>query len=126
MGQNPDKDAQMLEDMFVEIAEAADGIERAYAFAASLELNLDPAHWLFDYTVGLARTLVGLGDEKSQRYASTWIQKVEKYAGRFENDGIGKVVVALRDAWKREANKPEKSKISGKEGIKDNKRRKIG
>ena len=97
------KDAtETMEELFVDIAECTDGIEKAYRYASSLELKINPAHWLFDYTVGLARTLVGLGDVKSQKYGSTWIAKVERYAHLFENDGMNKVVVALRDAWKRE------------------------
>ncbi len=88
MGRDSDKDAETTEDLFVEIAEAADGIGRAYSFASLLGLRLDPAHWLFDYTVGLARTLVGLGDVKSQKYAAEWISRVERYAERFENKGM--------------------------------------
>jgi len=124
MGQDPEKDAGMMEEMYLEIAEAADGIERAYAFASSLRLHLDPAHWMFDYTVALARTLVGLGDEKSQKYGAKWIEKVEQYSERFENDGINKVVVALRDAWKR---KTQEAKNSGMEVEEEEngKRRKI-
>ena len=97
------KDAtETMEELFVDIAECTDGIEKAYKYASSLGLRINPAHWLFDYTVGLARTLVGLGDVKSQKYGSTWITKVERYAQLFENEGMNKVVVALRDAWKRE------------------------
>lgn len=94
-------DAEKMEELFVEIAEAADGIQKAYSFASSLQLKLDPSHWLFDYTLGLARTLVGLGDMKSQKYAAEWIKKVEKYSEKFESEGMNKVVIALRDAWKR-------------------------
>ena len=128
MGQDPEKDAAMMEDLFVEIADVADGIDKAYQFAISLQLRLDPAHWLFDYTVGLARVLVGLGDEKSQKYASTWIEKVDKYSEHFENEGMRKVVAALRDAWKRgEAGGPEQraGNSEEKEGQDDHKRRKI-
>jgi hypothetical protein len=134
MGQDSDnKDAETLEELFVEIAEAADGIERAFNFASSLNLNLDPAHWLFDYTVGLARALVGLGDVKSQKYGSRWIEKVEKYAERFENEGMRKVVIALRDAWKRETINRDETKMSStskhceiQDVKEDCKRRKIG
>jgi len=108
VGQDPKKDAEMMEELFVEIAEAADGIERAYTFASSLELNLDPAHWLFDYTVGLARALVGIGDVKSQKYGAEWISKVENYSKHFENEGMRKVVDALKDAWKRGEGENEK------------------
>jgi len=96
----------------VGIAEVTDGLERSYKFASSLNLNLDPAHWLFDYTVGLARTLVGLGDGKSLKYGSKWITKVEKYAELFENDGMRKVVIALRDAWQREGTNLDDDKKS--------------
>ena len=41
----------MLEGLFAEIAEVTDGIERAFKFASLLDLKLDPAHWLFDYTL---------------------------------------------------------------------------
>ncbi len=120
--------------MLVEIAKAADGIEQAFAFASSLGLRLDPAHWLFDYVVGLARALVGLGDVKSQKYASRWIGRVKNYAEKFENDGMKRVVVALRDAWKRETNdRPDEAEnsSSGKrcdvQDVKsDSKWRKIG
>jgi hypothetical protein len=127
------KDAD-IEELFVEIAEVADGLDRAYKFASSLNLNIDPSHWLFDYTIGLARTLVGLGDVKSQKYASKWITKVENYANRFETDGMRKIVVALRDAWKRnESNLHDAKESSTNEQCEgeeinneDIKRRKIG
>jgi hypothetical protein len=41
----------MLEGLFAEIAEVADGIKRAFKFASSLDLKLDRAHWLFDVAV---------------------------------------------------------------------------
>jgi hypothetical protein len=135
-GQDPaggNGDAATLEELYVEIAEVADGIERAFKFASSLGMRLDPAHWLFDYAIGLARVLVGLGDVKSMKYGSRWIEKVEKYAEQFENDGMRKVVVALRDAWKREAKDPDDVENSGsgkhcgsQDAKGDSKRRKIG
>jgi len=125
MGQDPAKDAETMEELFVEIAEAADGIERAHTFASSLKLNLDPSHWLFDYTVGLARTLVGLGDEKSQKYGAEWVSKVERYANHFENEGMRKVVDALKNAWKRGGGGDTKKKGEGSEDGNDSKRRKV-
>jgi hypothetical protein len=122
MGRDPEQASETMEDVFVEIAEAADGLERAYAFASSLELNLDPAQWLFDYTVGLARTLVALGDEKSQKYGATWIEKVDKYASYFENDAMKKVVAALKCA--HENRKDISNEIEDNES--DCKRRKVG
>jgi hypothetical protein len=72
--------AETLEGLFAEIAEVADGIGRAFKFASLLDLKLNPAHWLFDYALGLARVLVGLGDIKSMKYGSRWVGRVEKYA----------------------------------------------
>mmetsp|Transcript_26565 Transcript_26565/g.55030 ORF Transcript_26565/g.55030 Transcript_26565/m.55030 type:complete len:137 (+) Transcript_26565:3-413(+) len=101
IGENLEEDAETMEDLFTDIAEVADGLQRAYTFASSLQLKLDPAHWLFDYTVGLARTLVGLGDEKSQKYGADWITRVENYAQKFEAQDMQKVVKAIKDAWNR-------------------------
>jgi hypothetical protein len=129
MMSNAKKDAEMMEDIYVEIAEAADGLDKAYKFATSLGLKLHPAHWLFDYTIALAQTLVGLGDEKSQQYGSTWIEKVEGYAERFENERMQEVVVALRDAWKK-GSEGKGTENGGKREVEDvnedNKRRKLG
>jgi hypothetical protein len=135
-GQDPadgNRAAVTLEGLYLEIAEAPNGIEQAFKFALSLELRLDPAHWLFDYAIGLARVLMRLGDVKLTKYWSGWIEKAEKYAKRFENDGMRKVIVALRDAWKGEAKDPDDIKISGsgkhcesQDAREDSKQRKIG
>jgi hypothetical protein len=98
-GQNladSNRDAVMLEELYVEIAKVTNGIERAFKFASLLEQRLDPVHWLFDYAIKLARILVGLGDVKLMKYRSRWIEKVEKYPKRFKNDGTRKVLIALR------------------------------
>ena len=123
---DPNQDAESMEDMFVDIAECADGIEKAYKYANSIHLKIDSSHWLFDYCVGMARILVGLGDAKSQKYGSTWIEKVEKYAQQFENEDMKKVVIALRDAWKRSEDGGGKKEESVGEENDDCKRRKIG
>jgi len=120
------RDEETMEEMFVDIAECADGIGKAYKYAASLQLNINPAHWLFDYTLGLARTLVGLGDSKSQKYSSTWIAKVEKYAEKFETNAMNKVVVALRDVWKREEGGKGKGREVEEQKDDLSKRRKLG
>ena len=109
MGQNPTEDAEAMEEMLTGIAEAADGIERALAYASGLKLKTDPAQWLFDYVCGLCRTLVGLGDEKSQKYAADWISKVEDYSNAFESEGMQKVVSSLKNAWKRHASEGKES-----------------
>ncbi len=90
------RDGVTLEELYVEIAKVADGIERAFKFALSLELRLNLAHWQFDYVIGLAWVLVGLGDVKLMKYRSKWIEKVEKNAKQFTNDGMTKVIIALR------------------------------
>ncbi len=130
MMSNAKKDAEMMEDVYVEIAEAADGLDKAYKFASSLGLKLHPAHWLFDYTIALAQTLVGLGDEKSQKYGSTWVERVDEYAERFENEGMRKVVIALRDVWKRKDECGDTEKVGGNRRMEDEngepKRRKLG
>ena len=118
------RDEETMEEMFIDIAECADGIGKAYKYAASLQLNINPAHWLFDYTLGLARTLVGLGDSKSQKYSSTWIAKVEKYAEKFETNAMNKVVVALRDAWKMTGKGTAESEEHKQDDL--SKRRKLG
>ena len=112
-----DQEQDEMEEMFTDIAECADGIEKAFAYAKSLNMNLDPAHWLFDYVLGLARILVGLGDEKSQKYGAKWIERVEDYANKYENEGIRKVVSAVKNAWrrKRDAEKTE-NEASEREG----------
>ncbi len=119
MGQNAAEDAETMEEMLTGIAEAADGIDRAFIYATGLKLKTDPAQWLFDYIVGLARTLVGLGDEKSQKYAAQWIEKVEGYAEAFESDAMQKVVSSLKNAWKRHS--LEESGLQAS----DNKRQKV-
>ncbi|KAL7473932.1 hypothetical protein ACHAXS_014304 [Conticribra weissflogii] len=118
MGEKPEEDAETMEELFTDIAEVADGLQRAFTFASSLHLKIDPAHWLFDYTVALARTLVGLGDEKSQKYGADWISKVENYAEKFEAQDMRKVVNAIKDAWKR-----GQRDDSGKEGDSPNRKR---
>ena len=47
-----------------------------------------------------------MGDVKTIKYGLRWVGMVEKYAERFENDGMRKVVVALMDAWKWEMKDP--------------------
>ncbi|KAL7452989.1 hypothetical protein ACHAWC_005463 [Mediolabrus comicus] len=114
MGQNASGDTDTMDELLTDIAEAADGIERAWKYARGLNLNIDPSHWLFDYTVGLARTLVGLGDEKSQKYASEWLTKVEDHAKAFESDAMNKVVTSLKSAWQRHSSTDEGEENSAK------------
>lgn len=119
MGQNAADDADTMQELLNGIAEAADGIDHAWIYASHLDLQTDPSHWLFDYVIGLARALVGLGDIKSQKYAAQWISKVEDYAMTFESDGMQKVVSSLKNAWKRHTSEGEEQEESAK------KRRKV-
>jgi len=129
---NPEEDKKLMEEIFCEIAECADGIEKAFTYAKSLKLNLDPAHWLFDYVLGLSRTLVGLGDEKSQKYGADWILRVDDYASRYESEGMRKVVAAIKNAWKRDHEMMAEALDDAKNNSLDNdlqgeaKRRKVG
>jgi hypothetical protein len=84
-----------------DIAEAIDSLQRVSRFVDSLELAIDPGHLLGDVTIGIARMLVSLGDEKSQRYGAEWLDKIEDYVTKFGSDGLQKVVTALRGAWKK-------------------------
>ncbi len=86
----------ILEELYVEITKVANSIKWEFKFALLLELRLDPAHWLFDYAIGLAWVLVGLGDIKLMKNWSRWIEKGEKYTKQFENNGMRKVVIGLR------------------------------
>jgi hypothetical protein len=84
-----------------EVAEAIDSLQRISRFVESLNLELDPGFVLGDVTIGVARTLVSLGDEKSQRYGAEWLSKIEKYVKKFGDDGLQKVVATLKVAWKK-------------------------
>lgn len=84
-----------------DIAEAIDSLERISRFVDSLSLKIDPGHLLGDVTIGIARTLVSLGDEKSQKYGAEWLDKIDDYTTLFGSDGLQKVVAALRVAWKK-------------------------
>jgi uncharacterized protein with von Willebrand factor type A (vWA) domain len=84
-----------------EVAEAIDSLQRISRFVESLNLELDPGFVIGDVTIGVARTLVSLGDEKSQRYGAEWLSKIEKYVKKFGDDGLQKVVATLTVAWKK-------------------------
>eukprot|EP00934_Nitzschia_sp_Nitz4_P007108 Nitzschia sp. Nitz4//scaffold399_size11037//1658//3136//NITZ4_009050-RA/size11037-processed-gene-0.0-mRNA-1//1//CDS//3329550319//7098//frame0 len=84
-----------------EIAEAIDMLQRIERFVGSVNLSMDPGHILADVIIGIARTLVSLGDVKSQKYAAEWLEKISDYVSKFESEGRQKVVAALRDAWKK-------------------------
>ena len=84
-----------------EVAEAIDSLQRLYDYVDSLQLDLDHGHVLGDVTIGVARTLVSLGDRKSQKYGSEWLEKIDAYVVTFGDEGLQKVVAALKGAWKK-------------------------
>ena len=84
-----------------EVAAAIDSLERVCRFVAGLELKLHMGHILSDIIVGVARMLVSLGDEKSQKYAADWLERIDRYVTLFESQGRQTVVAALKVAWKK-------------------------
>ena len=82
-----------------DVAEAIDSLQRIERFMQSLQLHLDPGHVLGDVVIGVARTLVSLGDVKSQKYGAEWLEKITDYVDKFESEGRQKVVAALKVAW---------------------------
>ncbi len=90
-----------------DVAEAIDSLQRLERFVQSLGLKLDGGHILGDVIIGIARTLVSLGDRKSQKYAAEWLGKISEYVENFESDGKQKVVAALKVAWKNSDDRDE-------------------
>mmetsp|Transcript_32858 Transcript_32858/g.79872 ORF Transcript_32858/g.79872 Transcript_32858/m.79872 type:complete len:505 (-) Transcript_32858:32-1546(-) len=95
-----------------DVAEAIDSLQRISRYVDSINLKLHSGHIIGDVTVGVARTLVSLGDEKSCRYATEWLEKVDEYVDKYGDDGLQKVVAALKVAWKKHVrdDDPEASK----------------
>lgn len=89
------------------VAQAVDMLERLCRFVDGLGLQLHKGHLLSNVIIGVARALVSLGDEKSQKYAAEWLDQLSGYYEHFEPVGIQKVVESLRDAWKRHEGKNE-------------------
>jgi SET domain len=96
-----------IDDPVTYLAECIDQLQRIYEFVEGLKDDneiqyLHPGHLLCDVTIGVARGLVSLGDEKSQKYANEWLLKISSdYVSYFESSGIQKVVQTLQDAWQR-------------------------
>ena len=104
-GENPEPE---------EIAEAIDMLERLCRFMRGLELNLHIGHVLSTVIIGVARTLVSLGDEKSKRYAADWISQVKDFSDVFDSAGIQKVVKSLLEAGESGASEPVTKKAKAK------------
>lgn len=86
----------------VQVAELIDSLERICKFVNGLELQLHMGHLLHNAVVGVARILVTLGDPKSKKYASEWVEKVQPYAEHFESNDMKKVLSTLQVAWQKE------------------------
>ena len=84
-----------------DVAEAIDSLQRVERFVQSLNLKMDSGHILCDVIIGISRTLVSLGDIKSQKYGAQWLGKISDYVEMFESEGRQKVVSALIVAWKK-------------------------
>jgi hypothetical protein len=85
-----------------DVAEAIDSLQRICRFVESLEVKLDMGHILNDVVIGVvARTLVSMGDTKSQKYGAEWLDKITDYVEKFESEGRKKVVSVLQGAWKK-------------------------
>jgi len=61
----------------MEVAELIDYLERLVRFVDGLSLNLHKGHLLGNVVIGVARTLVTLGDVKSKKYAAEWLEKIQ-------------------------------------------------
>lgn len=83
-----------------DVAQVIDSIERLERFIQSLDLKLHMGHVLSYSMIGVARSLVSLGDFKSKTYASKWILKIKAYTNTFESEGMKKVVSTLENAYK--------------------------
>ena len=98
------------------VAQAIDILQRVYRYVESLGLRIHCGHLLSNGIIGVARALVSLGDETSQKYAAEWLEKLDGYVEFFESDGIQTVVKALREAWKRSGDRdsgPPSKKLKG-------------
>ena len=117
---DPNNAVQDKLDM-TEVAECIDDAERLWKFVKGLKLKSHPGHLLGSLTIGVARLLVGLGDEKSMKYGAEWAERVnaDYYEKGFEGDGMVKVVHTLLQAWKRE----DKTDASSEENRKKKKPR---
>ena len=85
-----------------QVAELMDSLERLVRFVEGLSLKLHMGHLLGNVVIGVARMLVTLGDVKSKKYASEWLQKIQNdYVTQFESVDMKKVVDALAVAWEK-------------------------
>lgn len=86
----------------MQVAELIDSLERLCRFVGELGLQLHIGHLLGNVVIGVARTLVSLGDMKSKKYALEWSQKVNDFVENFESNDMKKVVATIQAAWQKE------------------------
>lgn len=85
-----------------QVAELIDYLQRLVRYVDSLSLSLHFGHLLGNVIIGVARTLVSLGDHKSKKYAAEWLSKIQDdYVAYFESCDMKKVVETLAVAWEK-------------------------
>jgi hypothetical protein len=92
------------------VAADIDILERIVRYVDEVQLKLHRGHLLFDAIVGVARILVSMGDVKSQKYGADWLEKLNDYVEKFEDENQEKVVIALKTAWQRGESEPAQKK----------------
>jgi len=109
-----------------EVAECVDSLQRVWKFVEGLEMKSHPGHLLGSLTIGVARILVGLGDEKSMQYGAEWAEKVgnDYYQKGFEGEGMKKVVETLMKTCNRKEKVGARKRME-EEGTEEKKRAKL-
>lgn len=103
---------------FDELGESCDSLQRLWHYCDGLKLKVGSLPILFKQTLGVSRSLVSLGDMKSKKYASQWINRSDmtSYAVAFEREGMAKVVDAIDKAWQATNIGLELNSINQEEG----------
>jgi len=91
------------EPPFEELAESIDSLEKIWRFADGLSLSTPSSFLLHRQTLGVARSLVALGDAKSKKYGSEWVKRIVSYVQTFESEDLAKVVCAIQSAPERDS-----------------------
>jgi len=103
-----------------EIAEACDSLSQTWDFVENFKLEILPAVLMWKETMAISRCLVALGDLKSKKYGSEWIERVNEYVTVFEGEEMGMVCENLRVAWENCESEDDIEEIE----VDSNKRRK--
>lgn len=85
------------EELMSDIAECIDSLERVINYLESIGLQSHFGQLVGNACIGVARVLIGFGDEKSVKYGCTFLSKVydNYFKLSFEGEGMKKVVEAL-------------------------------